>query len=147
MTTSTIDRPAAGPPPPTTRLRPLWLVGALAAIVAAVATVAVALGAKAIDISLDVDGDEIPVPGFAFGTLLGSAVGTGLAIALARWAKRPARTFAVITVVLTVLSLIPVVTADADTATQVALVLSHVVAAAIVIPALTRRLSTRESGA
>jgi hypothetical protein len=74
--------------------------------------------------------------------VLWSAVGTVLAMTLARWAKRPARTFVVTTVVLTVLSFGPVVTADADAATQVALVLSHVVAAAIVIPALALRLVT-----
>ncbi len=47
------------------------------------------------------------------------------------------------TVVLTALSLGPVVTADADTATQVTLALSHLVAAAIVIPTVALRLPPR----
>ena len=136
----------ARPPGSTpTRVRPLGLAGALAAVAAAIATVVVALGAKAIDIPLEVDGDEIPVLGFAVPTLLMSAVGVGLAYAFARWARRPARTFVVTTVVLTVLSFGPVVAADADTATQVTLALSHVVAAAIVIPALAFQLPRRRA--
>lgn len=130
----------------TTRTGPLWRVGALASAAAAVATVVFALFAKAIDIPMEVDGEAIPVLGFAIVTLLWAAVGTGLAIAFARWAKRPARMFVVTTAVLTLLSFVPVVTADADTATQVALALSHVLAAAIVIPALALRLAAGHTG-
>jgi hypothetical protein len=140
MASTTLDRPASGPASPTPHARSLWLVGTMAAVGAAAATVVIALGAKAIDIPLEVDGDEIPLPGFAFVTLLWSAVGIGMAYAFARWARRPARTFAVTTVVLTLLSLGPVFAADADTATQLALALTHVVAAAIVIPAIALRL-------
>jgi Family of unknown function (DUF6069) len=136
-----IDRPTAGSGP--TGARPLWRAGALAVVSAAVGAVAVALGAKAIDIPLVVDGDEIPVPGFALITLFWSAVGVGMAYAFARWARRPTLTFVLTTVVLTALSIVPVVTADAETATQVTLALSHVAAAAIVIPTLAFQLPRR----
>lgn len=141
MTSSTSGRQAGGSTRSAPSTGPLWRVGALASAGAALVTVVFALGAKAIDIPLEVDGDAIPILGFAIVTLIWSAVGVGLAIVFARWAKRPARTFVVTTVVLTTVSFVPVATADATTATQVALALSHVLAAAIVIPALALRLA------
>ncbi|MGQ0804356.1 MAG: DUF6069 family protein [Actinomycetota bacterium] len=139
--TSTTGEPRAGSSSrPTTTSSPVWRVGAVASVAATVATVVFALCAKAIDIPLEIDGEQIPVSGFAMVTLFWSVVGTGLAMALARWAKRPARTFVVTTVVLTLVSFVPVATADATTATQVALALSHVLAAGIVIPTLALRL-------
>ena len=57
------------------------------------------------------------------------------------WARRPLTTFVRTTIVLTVLSLVPDVLADASVTTKVLLMLTHVVAAAIVIPAVARRLS------
>ena len=68
-------------------------------------------------------------------------VGVLLALGLARWARRPRTTFVRTTVVLTVLSLVPDVVADASVTTKALLMLTHVVAAAIVIPAVARRLS------
>ena len=141
MATTRIDRSPVTSTP--AGVRPLWFTGVLAAIAAAAGAVLVALGAKAIDVPLEVDGDGIPIPAFAVVTLLWSAVGVGMAYTFSRWAKRPARTFVVTTVVLTALSLGPVVTADADTATQVTLALSHLVAAAIVIPTVALRLPPR----
>jgi len=120
---------------------PVWRVGALASVVATIVTTLFALGAKAIDVPLEIGDERIPILGFAMLTLGWSAVGTVLAVVLARRAKRPARTWVVITVVLTVLSFASPISADADTATQVTLALSHVVAAAVVIPTLAVRLS------
>jgi hypothetical protein len=122
---------------------PVWRVGALASVVAVVLTTVFALAAKALDVSLEVDGEAIPIIAFAYITLLFAAVGTVLAVVLARRAKRPARTFVVTTVALTALSLVPpLATADIDTSTRVTLCLSHLVAAAIVIPVLAARLSS-----
>ncbi len=123
-------------------ITPVWRVGALAAVVAAAATTLFALGAKALDVPLEVDGEAIPMIAFAYITLWWSAVGTVVAALLARRAKRPARTFGVTTLVLTALSFVPPLTTDhIDTATRVTLSLSHVVAAVIVISALAARLS------
>jgi hypothetical protein len=72
---------------------------------------------------------------------MATAIGVLLAKALQRWSARPGRTFVVATVALTVLSVVPDLTmAGITTASRVVLVATHVVAAAVVIPALARRL-------
>jgi FtsH-binding integral membrane protein len=73
-------------------------------------------------------------------TVICSVVGLVLALVLARSARRPRTAFVRTTIVLTALSLVPDVLADASAATKVLLMLTHVVAAAIVIPAIARRL-------
>jgi hypothetical protein len=127
---------------------PVWRVGAVAAVAGAVVTELFALAARAIDIPMDagsIGGDtaaEIPVGGFAMGVVMSTVIGTVLALALARWARRPARTFVATAVVLTAVSMAGPIGAGATaTATQVVLGLSHLVAAAIVIPPLARRLA------
>jgi hypothetical protein len=130
---------------------PVLLAGAVSGVIAAVATTAVVLAAKAVDVPMMAApqtasfGEEIPLGGFATATLMGAAIGTILALALARWARRPARTFVITTLALTVFSFSGVITTGyATTATRLVLALTHVVAAAIVIPALTRCLTTPE---
>ena len=126
---------------------PVWRVGALSGMAAAVAATAVAVAAKAVDVPMKAApksaeiGRSIPLNGFAVSTLACAAIGTILAVVLARKARRPARTFVVATTVLTLVSFAgPVTTGHATTATRVVLALTHVVAAAIVIPALAARL-------
>ena len=83
-----------------------------------------------------------------FVSLVGAstAFATLLAVAFARYAKRPAYTFVVVTAVLTVISFVgPLIAHHATTATRVVLELTHVVAAAIVIPVLARRLPRRNT--
>jgi len=60
---------------------------------------------------------------------------------LSRTARRPRSTFIRSTAVLTVLSLVPDLVADAAPATKALLMLTHLVAAAIVVPAVARRLT------
>jgi Family of unknown function (DUF6069) len=60
---------------------------------------------------------------------------------LSRTARHPRRAFVRTTVVLTVLSFVPDVIVDAAPATKALLMLTHLVAAAIVIPAVARRLA------
>jgi len=128
--------------------RPLVLVGAVAGAVAAAATTLVAVAAKAVDVPLEAAprnadaAKEIPMSGFATGTLMMVAVGIVIALLLAWKAKRPARTWVITTVVLTVISFAgPISTGHATTATRLVLGLTHVVAAAIVIPAIAHRLA------
>jgi len=87
-----------------------------------------------------VGGQAIPLLGFAQMTLVATMIGTLLAAVFARRATRPQRTFVVTTISLTLLSLVPDVIAEANTSTRLTLALTHVVAAAIVIPALATRL-------
>jgi amino acid transporter len=119
----------------------LTRTGVAAAAVASAATMAVAAVGHAAGISLDMGGAPIPVTGFGMLTAVFSLVGLVLAVVLSRKARNPQRTFIRTTVVLTVLSLVPDVIADAGPATKALLMVSHLVAAAIVIPAVARRLA------
>ncbi len=127
---------------------PVWRVGALAAVAASVVTEAYGLAARAAGVPMYA-GDPgatkavpLNVGAFAMGVVLCTFVGTVLAVILARRATRPARTFARVAVVLTVLSFInPAFGGDTAASTKVMLVVAHIVAAAIVIPALTYRLA------
>jgi hypothetical protein len=109
-----------------------WKSGLGTAAVAAAVTTAVAAALRAAGVPLDIAGEEIPILGFAQMVLLFSVVG----IVMARHLRRQA--FLITTVALTVLSFVPDLTADTGTASKLGLMLTHVVAAAIVIPRLVR---------
>jgi hypothetical protein len=125
----------------TTSRRPVWRTGLAYGAVAAAATTTVAGIAHAAGVSLDISGEAIPLAGFAQVTFVCSMIGTLLAGVFARKASRPRHTFVVTTLALTALSLVPDVLADAATSTRITLALTHLVAAAIVIPALSTRLA------
>jgi peptidoglycan/LPS O-acetylase OafA/YrhL len=120
----------------------LWKTGGVAGLVAAVATSTTAGVARAFGVSLDVSGKAIPVLGFAQLTFFAAIIGTVIAVVLARRATRPQRTFVTTTIALSALSIVPDVLADAHATTRFTLALTHIVAAAIVIPALASRLHT-----
>jgi hypothetical protein len=110
--------------------------GALAGAIAAVCTTVVAAAASAAGVSLEIDAKAIPIPAFAWWTIVGAAVGVVLARLL-----RERRRFVVVATVATGLSLIPPIAAPDDTATKAVLVGTHLLAAAIIIPTLSRRLT------
>lgn len=122
-------------------LRDLAPTGVVACLVAAVSTTAVAAVARASGTDLEVDGTIVPLAAFAWWT----AVGAVLGIVLARLLGDP-RLFSAVTVVITALSLVPAVALPDDTATKLVLVGTHLVAAVIVIPALSRRLARSATG-
>lgn len=136
MTSTATTTPAT-----TSTFGALIRTGLIATVAASAATMAVAAVGHAAGISLDVADGPIPVMGFGVLTAAFSLVGVLLAALLSRFARRPRRTFVRTTVVLTVLSLVPDVIADAGVGTKALLMLTHLVAAAIVIPALARRLA------
>ena len=127
--------------PHSTSTGSLLTTGVAAAALASIATPIVAAAGRAAGIGLDVGGAPIPVQGFAVLTAVFSLIGVILAAVLSRTARRPRRTFVRTTVVLTVLSLVPDVIVDAAPATKALLMLTHLVAAAIVVPAVARRLA------
>ena len=136
--------------PPTARV--LAMTGLVAGIAAAAAVVAVALAAEAVDIPMQVAAranaaaEDIPMSGFVSLVGASSAFATLLAVAFARYAKRPAHTFVVVSAVLTGISFVgPLIAHHATTATRVVLELTHVVAAAVVIPMVARRLPRRNT--
>ncbi|QIG43697.1 hypothetical protein G5V58_13835 [Nocardioides anomalus] len=122
-------------------------LGVLAAVAAAVVTTLVAALAGALGADLAVpDGEErIPLAGVGTMTVVLSLVGVGLALALRAWSARPARVFLVVTAVLTAVSLVPPLLAGGDAATTVTLVGLHLLAAAVVVPVLTRGLAVSPS--
>jgi hypothetical protein len=120
----------------------LWKAGVVSGFAAAVATTVIAAVARAADVSLAIDGEQIPLLGFAQLTLVGALIGTVIAKVMSKRARNARRTFAVTTVVLTALSLIPDVAADTSSASKLVLMVTHVVAAAIIVPTLAGRLHT-----
>lgn len=130
--------------------RPVWLVSAAAGLVAAVATEAYGLAARGFGIPMAAgtpgahSAQPITVGMFAMGTLICTFWGTVIAVLLARFAKHPARTYLRITVALTVLSLADPLAAGGDTAlsTRLMLCVAHLIAAAIIIPVVFRRLAS-----
>jgi len=132
--------------------RPVWLVGILATLAGAVAAEAFTLVARGVGVPMEAAGvwetetQTIAVGDIARSVVLWSIGGIVLAVALARWAKRSARTFVVATVAFTVLSLAaPALAQDTAVSTQVVLAATHVVAAAVIISILARRLAAREA--
>jgi hypothetical protein len=119
----------------------LLLHGSIATVAAAAATAAVAAAGQAVGISTELSGAPIPAAGFAVMTLIFAVLGLVIATALRRFAGHPRTAWIRTTVVLTVLSFVPDVMADAAVGTKVLLMVTHVVAAAIVIPAVARRLA------
>jgi peptidoglycan/LPS O-acetylase OafA/YrhL len=110
----------------------------LSGVVAAVVVTAAAAMAHAAGVSFEIDGETIPLAGFAQMTLLGAVVGGVLLAVLNRRSSAARTRFVQTSVVLTALSCIPSVAWPDDTATKVVLVATHLIAAAIVVPALAR---------
>ncbi|MBU2666953.1 hypothetical protein KOI35_25920 [Actinoplanes bogorensis] len=117
--------------------------GVLATLAAVLATTLAAALAQAAGVRFEIPagGETIPLPGFAVVTGVFSVVGVIIAVALRRWSSRPARRFVWTAGALTAVSLIPPFIAGATTATVIALIALHLVAAAVMIPALGRRLA------
>jgi hypothetical protein len=131
-TTATVDEAGAS------SLRGLTVRVGLAA---AAATTALAAALHAAGVSFEIDGETIPMLGFAQMVLIGALIGGVLAGSLRKRSAAARTRFLQSTAVLTVLSCVPSVAMPQDAATKVALVATHLVAAAIVVPVLARRLA------
>jgi hypothetical protein len=127
------------------RLRGLVGTGLIAALAAmATTTLAAALAqAAGVDFEVPDGGETIPLPGFAVVTGFFSLVGIVIAVALLRWSTRPAERFVWTAVSLTAISLVPPFLCGANTATTIALLGLHLVAATVMIPTLARSLRAR----
>ena len=118
----------------------LWRSGLKAGVLAAAATTVIAVIASAAGVSFEVEGEAIPLAGYAQMTLLGAVAGVLLATGLRRWARTPPRTFVRATIALTALSIVPDLTVGFDAPSAATLIVAHVVAAAIIVPRLAARL-------
>ncbi len=123
----------------TRRRHPLIRTTVLVGVVAAATTTAVAAVAHAAGVPLAVDGEQIPLLGFAQMTFIGAVVGGFIVAALNRWSGRARQRFQLLAATLTVVSCLPSATLPPDTATKLTLVATHLVAAAIIVPVLARR--------
>jgi Family of unknown function (DUF6069) len=134
--TATLTTPAT-----TTTTRPALVVPGLVAVAAAaVATAVLALIANAAGVDFVSRGEPIPAAGFAVMTAMLAGPGLVLAAGLRRWAAHPRRTWVRSTVALTVLSLAAPFILHTDAASVAVLMVAHVLAAAIVVPAIAARL-------
>lgn len=138
MTATTV--PTTSTSPRTAAVPSLWRAGLAAGAVAAVATTVIAEAARLVDIPVDIDGESIPILGFAQMTLVGAVLGILLAAALRRRSAQPRRRFLAATVALTALSCVPDVTAPTGVATKLTLIATHLVAAAVIVPRIAQRL-------
>lgn len=114
----------------------------LAGLASAAATTALAAAAHALGVSFEVQGEVIPLLGFAQMTLIGAILGGGILAVLNRRSASARRRFRQVTVALTALSCIPSIAWPDDTPSAVVLVALHVIAAVIVVPALDRHATS-----
>ncbi len=124
---------------PTTPPR-LLVPGLIAGAIAAAATSATVLVAHAAGDVIAVGGKPIPVAAFAQFVLVGALIGIALARVFSRQARRPRSTFVRTTVVLTAVSIVPDLLVGASGGSKLVLLLTHAIAAAIIIPTLAARL-------
>ena len=130
-TTATVTRPQAD-----RRAGSLRRTTVVAGLVAAAVTTAVAAALHAAGVSFQVDGEMIPLAGFAQMTFLGAAIGGLLLAVLNRRSRSTRRRLLRTAVALAALSCVPSVTWPDEVATKLALVALHVLAAVIVVSAL-----------
>jgi Family of unknown function (DUF6069) len=120
--------------------------GGLAIIIAAVANSVVGIGADAAGVAMEVKGfgskirESIPFFAYFVSTALGGAVGILLMLLMKKVGIKK-KTFLIVTGVLTLLSLISPLTANASIGTKVVLEVLHIIAAVIIIPALAKGLT------
>jgi hypothetical protein len=106
-------------------------------LVAAAVTTGAAATVHAAGVPLAVDG-QIPIAGFAQMTFVGAVIGGLILAVLNRRSTGPRRRFVHATVALTALSCVPSIGLPPDVATKIALVTTHILAAAIIVPVLAR---------
>lgn len=137
--------PAAEITPVGERPAPVWPRGLLATAIAAVATTLIAVIAKAAGVDFGSSLGEVPIAAFPMLTAYCSLIGIIIAEVMVRVAKLPRSTFQITAIVLTGLSLIPDVLPlfEFDLAFVGILCLTHVVAAAIVVPMIALRMEER----
>ncbi|MEU8133510.1 DUF6069 family protein [Streptodolium elevatio] len=129
---------------------PVWKVASLASLGGlAVAGIYEAI-VRAAGVSFEMgasaaDSKPVPAGGFVGFTAMVAVAGILFAVAVARWAKRPGRTYAVTTWAVVAASLaLPFLPPYMDGDTRFVLVLSHVVVAVAVIPVVAKRLDRIE---
>jgi hypothetical protein len=148
-TPSTATRATPAPPAPSRLAKlPVSVTGAVAAAAGAAVLYAYGTLAQALDVAMRAGeigashAQAITPASFAIGVVFCTVAGTILAMVLARRAAHPARAFLRTSLVLVAISLVfPLAASHTATETRLTLALGHLIAAAIVIPIITRRLT------
>lgn len=86
------------------------------------------------------EGEPIPLLGFPQATAMGAVLGV-LLTKLCRSCRHPRGTFVRVATALVAVSMVPSLVIDTDTASKIALVVSHIVVAVILIPVLASTLA------
>lgn len=135
---------------PSTRTRRMWAAGLAAAVVSSAVVIAFVAIAEAAGVPMEVaenstkQPEHIPLLGYATVILGSTVVGLLLATAFARWTPRPRSVFVVAALVLTAASFLFPATTTSTTATKVVLEVTHVIPAALIIPAIAANLPARK---
>jgi hypothetical protein len=145
--TATRSTPAIPAPSRLAKL-PVCVAGVIAALAGAIVLYAYGAAAKALDVPMRAGemgashAGAITPASFASGVVFCTVAGTILAMVLARLAAHPARAFLRTSLVLVAISLVfPLTASHTATTTRLTLALGHLIAAAIVIPIITTRLT------
>jgi peptidoglycan/LPS O-acetylase OafA/YrhL len=131
-TTTTAESPTTHKP--ASLRRATVTVGAVAAVVTAAAAAAL----HAAGVSFEIDGEMIPIAGFAQLTFISAVIGGVLVAVFNRKSSAPHHRFMQVAVALTALSCVPSVAMPPEASTKLSLVALHLLAAAIIVPVLAR---------
>lgn len=138
----------AAPPASFLARRPVWQVSYLAGLAASVVVEIWGLAARAMGVPMRAasmgshHATPVTVGMFAMGTMVVTFWFTFAIIAVARFSKNPRRTFLRTALPLLALSLaVPITAADTAISTKLTLAAAHLIAGAIIIPVVARRLS------
>lgn len=145
-TAASTHEPTARPAPFLAR-RPVWQVSYLAGLAASVVVEAWGLAARASGVPMRAasmgshHASPITVGMFALGTMVVTFWFTFAVVLMARFAKKPSRTYLATSLPLLALSLaVPLTAADTAISTKLTLATAHLIAGAIIIPVVARRL-------
>ena len=128
--------------------RPVWQVSYLAGLAASVVVEAWGLAARAAGVPMRAAGlgshhaTPVTIGMFALGTMVVTFWFTFAVIAMARYAKNPRRAYLWTALPLLALSLaVPLTAADTPASTKLTLAAAHLIAGAVIIPAVAQRLA------
>ena len=128
-------------PARTVRTSGVWTTVAVATLAAAAGTEALVALAGAVGTDVAIQGQELKAGGCAVAVLMCMVAGAALLAAVRRWAASPARTWVRTAIALTALSVVPdLAVPDTAVGSRIVLMSAHMLAAAIIIPAVARRL-------
>ena len=147
-TTAASARTPAAPSASFLARRPVWQVSYLAGLAASVVVETWGLAARATGVPMRAAGlgshhaTPVTVGMFAMGTMVVTFWFTFAVILMARFSKNPRRTYLRTALPLLALSLaVPITAADTAISTKLTLAAAHLIAGAIIIPVVARRLS------